>query len=359
MKTKFTLTFFLISCVLTSTVSLAQITITSADVSATYAVGSVMNYNIDSLTTEVNIGSPGATTWDFSNLKSHWNFKSASLNPASTPYFSDFPTSNVVSTFSDSINTFAATGWNYITLNSNSELTNGMVIKGVDGVDIILIKESNSPAQLNMKFPFTYNSQWSKEYISTRTMYYNESSINSTENHSESAVVDAYGSMIMPGGIVKNALRIKIDDRYVSSNISHRSISYTFIAKDGSNVVFSAKDTTHISSGIIQIKDATWIMKGSTVGINDQSQAGVSLGQNYPNPFYTSTRIKYSIHNQSPVKIIVYDFLGREVTTLLNEEKSPGSYEVEVDGSQLQAGIYFYKIYTDNYTETKKMTLSK
>jgi hypothetical protein len=84
-----------------------------------------------------------------------------------------------------------------------------------------------------------------------------------------------------------------------------------------------------------------------------------SLSQNYPNPFNPITRIKFDIPKSSHMQIAVYDILGREVQQLLNEDKKPGSYEITWDGSRFASGIYFYKIISDNFMETKKMVLLK
>lgn len=84
-----------------------------------------------------------------------------------------------------------------------------------------------------------------------------------------------------------------------------------------------------------------------------------TLDQNYPNPFNPGTKIKYSIPVQTFVNLKVYDVLGRIVTTLLNEEKPAGNYEVEFNATALSNGIYFYRLQTDNYIETKKMILLK
>lgn len=83
------------------------------------------------------------------------------------------------------------------------------------------------------------------------------------------------------------------------------------------------------------------------------------LSQNYPNPFNPTTKIKYQIPELSNVKLSVYDILGREVRTLVNEEKPAGSYEVEFNGTDLSSGIYFYRIETAKYSDTKKFVLLK
>jgi photosystem II stability/assembly factor-like uncharacterized protein len=89
-----------------------------------------------------------------------------------------------------------------------------------------------------------------------------------------------------------------------------------------------------------------------------------SLSQNYPNPFNPQTKIKFAVPSNvkgqtSNVKLIIYDLLGREVATLVNEELKPGTYEADWDGSNYSSGVYFYKIISGDFVETKKMVLMK
>ncbi len=83
------------------------------------------------------------------------------------------------------------------------------------------------------------------------------------------------------------------------------------------------------------------------------------LSQNYPNPFNPSTRIQFTIVNQQFVSLKVYNVLGNEVAVLINEEKSPGVYNLNFDASELSSGTYFYKLRAGNFTEVKKMLLLK
>jgi hypothetical protein len=84
-----------------------------------------------------------------------------------------------------------------------------------------------------------------------------------------------------------------------------------------------------------------------------------SLSQNYPNPFNPSTQIKYSIPQLSKVVIKVFDILGNEVKTLINEEQPAGKYQVKFDALKLTSGVYFYKLQAGSFIETKKMILMK
>ena len=91
----------------------------------------------------------------------------------------------------------------------------------------------------------------------------------------------------------------------------------------------------------------------------EQLPVEFSLSQNYPNPFNPSTKIRYSLPKVSFATIKVYDMLGNEVMTLINEEQSAGNYEVDFDASGLSSGMYFYTLQTDSFLETKKMLLLK
>jgi photosystem II stability/assembly factor-like uncharacterized protein len=84
-----------------------------------------------------------------------------------------------------------------------------------------------------------------------------------------------------------------------------------------------------------------------------------SLSQNYPNPFNPSTNIRYQIANNRYVRLSIYDILGKEIETLVNEKQAPGTYEVTFNGAEYSSGVYFYKLTAVDYSETKKMILLK
>jgi len=82
-----------------------------------------------------------------------------------------------------------------------------------------------------------------------------------------------------------------------------------------------------------------------------------SISQNYPNPFNPGTKIRYSVPQSSHVIIKVFDVLGNEIETLVNEEKSVGTYELTWDAANLPSGVYFYQLKAGDYISTKKMVL--
>ena len=107
------------------------------------------------------------------------------------------------------------------------------------------------------------------------------------------------------------------------------------------------------------------ILKTVTGGLTSVSQSGDnipikhSLLQNYPNPFNPVTHLEFGISDLEFVSLKIYDVLGNEIKTLVNEIKSPGVYDMVFDGSNLSSGIYFYKLTAGKFSEVKKMSLLK
>lgn len=116
---------------------------------------------------------------------------------------------------------------------------------------------------------------------------------------------------------------------------------------------------------IVRSSDAgvTWTLINNNISDVDNEidlrLSNFRLFQNYPNPFNPATTIKYSVATQSIVTLKVFDVLGNEVATLINEEKPAGIYEVNFNASEISSGIYFYKLQAGSLVETKKMILMK
>ena len=99
-----------------------------------------------------------------------------------------------------------------------------------------------------------------------------------------------------------------------------------------------------------------------TTGVveSNSNQNGFLLSQNFPNPFNPKTTISFLLVDDGFVSLKIYDILGREIKTLINnEEMESGDYEIDFDANNLNSGIYFYKLSTNNFSEIKKMILVK
>jgi photosystem II stability/assembly factor-like uncharacterized protein len=167
---------------------------------------------------------------------------------------------------------------------------------------------------------------------------------------------------------------------FTSENIGYAGGTYGVLFKTtNGGHTWGFQDTTGFGNGFIRSfwaynDSILWAVGGNgkilhtttggqwLVGINNittEVPKGFVLYQNYPNPFNPTTNIKFSITKTEQVKLIVYDVRGCEVRTLVNENLQSGMYETKFDGNSLSSGVYFYKLITNDYTETKKMLLIK
>jgi hypothetical protein len=96
-----------------------------------------------------------------------------------------------------------------------------------------------------------------------------------------------------------------------------------------------------------------------TLNVKITPQFSFKLEQNYPNPFNPSTTINFSVQENTIVSLKIYDVLGSEVTTLINEEKPAGDYKINFNAAAYTSGIYFYKLDAGKYSSIKKMIFIK
>lgn len=132
-----------------------------------------------------------------------------------------------------------------------------------------------------------------------------------------------------------------------------------------SSFIYPTPRTDTVTVTVSNVKNSvsrTWyveVVDDPTSVEEDGIPTTYALDQNYPNPFNPATKIKYSIPQQSFVSIKVYDILGNQISTLVNENKSPGFYEADWNAESISSGIYFYTIKAGSFVETKKMMLIK
>ncbi len=114
-----------------------------------------------------------------------------------------------------------------------------------------------------------------------------------------------------------------------------------------------------VASKIVLENLSLWNISPIQLGFNDgiEHMDRLKLSQNFPNPFHSYTRIEYEISEYGKVEIEVFDEGGHKVRSLLNENKRPGKYQLNLDTESLQSGMYFYQIRSGDLVQTKKMTI--
>jgi len=151
--------------------------------------------------------------------------------------------------------------------------------------------------------------------------------------------------------------RIKHDDYLDKSSNTDgaRILMYDYEDEPGRDGVYYYKLRGYNSNGLI-------MFESDEIKIGITGLKNFKLDQNHPNPFNPTTNIKYVLFSPSNVKVTVFDLIGREIVTLVDQYQGEGEYTVEFDASRysnLTSGIYFYKLETEKYSDVKKMILTK
>jgi len=187
------------------------------------------------------------------------------------------------------------------------------------------------------------------EYLTlgySRTLFFGDIEVDSVVSVSETVVTHA--------GTFNNCIVILETQTDNQGNLIHTDYSYYAYGMGKVKNVRTFPPTDAHTDLLISY---------NVTGLNDeetnQNPDNFLLSQNYPNPFNPSTSIRYHVSGNSQVILKVYNVLGNEVATLVNEEKPAGNYEVEFDGSRLTSGVYFYQLKSGSYLETKKMVMMK
>ena len=347
----------------------AQTPITSTDVANIFATGKAwLSISSDNpqVTMDVGSASSSAQNWIVPNIAWKDTFMAINTSPANTPFASDFPAATHAQYTTGSLYGYSGTLYSYFQLDNNSLFSLGTAASvKIGALDTTIVSKDTSYL---FPLPITYGA--TKQLSSDTTdigggLVY----ISST-----SQTVDAFGNITFPFGTYP-ALRVaEISETraYMNGSLFYQEIqpSFTWIAKDAGTFQVDV-DTGSATSGTVSITYAELTQYTTApLAVNDvkvNTPDKFALDQNYPNPFNPSTKIRYYIPasaSRSFVTLKVFNVLGNEIATLVNEEKPAGAYEVEfsaenVNGAELPSGVYFYRLTAGSLVKTQKMILLK
>lgn len=183
-------------------------------------------------------------------------------------------------------------------------------------------------------------------------------------------LVGAFPSPGQPGWVTFAWNKVQNADQYFIQ-LSHTQ-DFSFLFYSDSTTSDTSRTVAGFSEGLqyywrVQAKNvegsSPWSVSNFTVDVKEVKDGEIpteySLSQNYPNPFNPTTKIGFALPQRSLTRLIIYDLLGREVQTLIDRELQAGYYEINIDINNFPSGIYFYKIQSGDYIQTKKMVLMK
>lgn len=353
---KYKIYFFILFYAIINNIAFPQFTITSSYMPV---IGDTLKTSeVD--TTGLTPGESGINvTWNFTNINilSGTPWEEVYLLPSLTPYSGQFPNANVVTKNNNSSPDYhyyqnTATDWNMIGYANNN-----------------FIKWFTTP-YCRFHYPMSYGSQYSNIY---KAYNYSGQATRYTTGF-RNISIDGYGTIILPGVTYNNVMRVKVIDESfdtvkVGGNIvstSHTIITNYWWYRTGYK--FPVFDMGYAQSGTIpSMKFAAISVKNVPVYINQISSIvpeKFELYQNYPNPFNPNTIIKFKIKKNGFVTLKVFDTLGKEIATLINETLESGTYEVQFSidrftNKTIPSGVYFYILTAGDFSETKKMVILK
>jgi len=346
MKT-FSLT--LITLIIVTSFGVAQTTLTNLN---NPSPGNV-NIYLTCDTANISEGSAGPNrTWNFTSLSFNDSSAVSYVASSSTPYSSQFPTSNIASTTDDSTYSYATASQTNLIINGNAG--SGMVIPYTD-------------SQLFMQYPFTFNSSFTDAFSANFVV----SGINTFRTGTTAVTGDAWGQINLPNGSFTNALRVKyVTTTRDSSNVGISVIvitnltSYVWFVPGKKFPVFEIiySNVTFNGTPFGSYKTVNYTPNNIPIGISNistETPSRYNLSQNYPNPFNPVTNLEFEISKFGLVSLKIYDMIGKEIANLISTNLSPGKYNYNFDASDLASGIYFYTLKVNEFSVTKKMNLVK
>lgn len=323
-----------------------QISITSSDVSTYMSPGMTYTSRTDTATNTFNIGSLGATSWDFSSLISYTTLAATTIRPDTSAFFSMYP--NATHAFK------AGTIISYYALGSNLEFL------GVAQPPPNPLHTRDVPPHVLMQKPMTYGTSWTSTFAESTLVTIGGTTYVTLTNNVVNYTVDAFGNMTLPSAGTHAALRVRQERITSGTGFSTKIILYQFMAKNGVSATVVPSDTNQPSTGVINVSSISWSLPPGLTAIDEPAGTSPSeflLKQNYPNPFNPTTNFEFSIRHSAQVRLEIFDVLGRSVAVVVNEELPAGEYTRQWDASTMPGGIYYYRLTAGAALETRKLVL--
>jgi hypothetical protein len=261
MKSKISVTMILVSVILIREITFAQITFTAADAAALNSVGNIANDYYNTTIASANIGFPGGgNNWNFSGIIPNDSSKEIRVVPSSTPYFSDYSTSNVVTSTTRIQPPYTTVAYVYETLQPGNFIVNGQEGTSNSDTSTLLSKLVDDPFFLGFSLPFTYQSRWGSKFTVHSTTVHDGINNGTTNFPSvDSTLVDAYGKITMPDGAVLDALRIKRIMTTSRPNGTYKTnTTFSFITLGGYSFTVSPADSLPADHGVIPVTELAW-----------------------------------------------------------------------------------------------------
>ncbi len=352
----------------------AQISITFSDINSYYTIGNVLTTQFDEdfdsdvfNTFMYNIGQTGGgNTWDFQSVELLGSEDQMVIAPGDAFNPEAFPDANFVTKieFSDDEGSGSIFNFMHITNNQLSTLGSTGEFQSDDG-DFQNIG-TYSPTRPIYNFPISFEDDWSYTGTFTSQTIFGGMNLPATPSTVErSAVVDAFGTLILPNGKSAQAIRIR-EVSTISTEVvpgfptSTTDVSFTFITKDGDILTIDAEETGMDipSQGTIE-GNLSWTSTNAASSVRDINAWGFQLNEIQPNPAQEQAQLQYYLPEAEQVKVLLFDQYGKLVRTLQQGQQVAGDHIFTFDVEELASGVYYTSLLARGGVITKKLLVQR
>lgn len=331
--------------------SFAQTTITQQQIEAVFSPGRSVRIYQDTSSKVVNVGLTGGPhVYDFSTLPFFFAGRESILAVSQIPQLaSRYGNATAVLRTQEGSGGFI---YNPMQIDAQAWRNLGEAHIGTGSTERY---RHYAPFEFDAHFPITFGHTTTQTFSSIETTYVSGGSPTmSSTVLAESLIVDGYGTLLLPG-LSLNCLRVR--KKEYQNGTYH---GFHFITPNGL-LLFVNSRNHQPGTGNIQVEEVLYLERDlfSSVSRYEDQPSQYRLWQNFPNPFNPSTTIAFGVPRSSHVILKLYNFLGQEIQTLVNEQLHPGQFEVQWHADGMPSGVYFYRIQAGDFSESRMLLLAK
>ncbi|MEL7124320.1 MAG: T9SS type A sorting domain-containing protein [Bacteroidota bacterium] len=360
-------TFLALMCLVLSFSLNAQITITASNIGDFYKIDNQWVTVSDTTDATYDIGSlGGGNSWDFTGWSGSFVSGFTIVDPAETPYASDFTNSNLATFIDLSFAGATTESYSFFNLqNDNISILGSASNSDVGGFETTTIS-TNTPSQVEFTLPLTFGDSWSYTGTErTETTFSGQELPPSESNVRQVNSVDAYGTVTFPDGRSAACLRIKqveTDSSEIVPGFPTVStvVSYIFMTASGESMIININGADENTpeegeaSGLL-----SWTGNITISNTEDLKAKGYDLKAPFPNPVLSSSTIDYTLPESTRMELDLVNINGQVVRKLSNGQQAAGDYRLELKKEDLAAGIYLIRLQVEGGALSQRLIIAQ